>query len=349
MNETSIKVTVSRGSHVAPEPAISIVIPNYNTALYIAETLDSVFAQTFANFEVIVINDASPDTADLPGVLAPYRDRIVFIDKDINEGTSSTRNRGAGYARAAVISFLDADDIWFPTYLAELYDFLQANAYDMAYADAETFLTGTTEKYHDLLHCNPEQGDVTRRMLIDGRCHILPTGTLIRKAAFEEIGGFDPSVARTEDFDLWMRLLFAEKRVGYLRKILFKFRLSPGSGSGDSVVRLQRNGDVWRVLQKKLPFTTDETKVIAKHIGEADAGVVRAKGRFYINERNWPAARAAFSDAIKRAEELRLPLSHRLKMRAILLLLHVSPRLVWRMMRRLRSEELEYMPLNNTA
>jgi len=343
MNE-SLDLTVNRGSHVNRNPAISIITPNYNTAAYIAETLDSVFAQTFTDYELIVINDASPDSNKLATVLEPYRDRIIFIDKSKNEGTSATRNLAVKRARAQVISFLDADDIWFPTYLEDLYGFLNTTGFDLVYADAETFFDGSVKKAYDFLPYNPDQGEVTRRMLIDGRCHILPSGTLIRKSAFLDVGGFDPGVARTEDFDLWMRMLFAGKRFGYLRKILFKFRISPGSGSGDSVVRLERTRDIWHVLQRKLTFTDDENAIIAGHIAAADAGALRAKGRVYINERNWSRAKAVFSEASSKADELGLPITHRLKMKAIIVMLYIAPEVVRLWMRKLRADEIEYMP-----
>ncbi|MDI1242007.1 MAG: glycosyltransferase, partial [bacterium] len=78
---------ISIGSKVRSDPTISIIIPNYNTADYISETLCSVFSQTFTDFEVIVLNDGSPDSAELYPVLEPFRDRIIFIDKPTNDGT----------------------------------------------------------------------------------------------------------------------------------------------------------------------------------------------------------------------------------------------------------------------
>src|SRR5690606_12748898 len=115
-------------------------------------------------------------TAELYRVLEPYRDRIVFIDKELNEGTSVSRNLAVEHARAAVVGFLDADDIWMPTYLEELHRFMTQGGYDMAYTDAKAFVSGRPEVSWDLLHLNPPQGTVTRRLLIEGRCHILPSG-----------------------------------------------------------------------------------------------------------------------------------------------------------------------------
>jgi len=337
------------GARVKKEsPKVSVIIPNYNTAGYISETLDSVIGQTFKDYEIIVINDGAPDTLELKKVLENYWDDIIFFDKSRNEGTSATRNLAVKFARGEIISFLDADDIWQPSYLKEQIEFLEKNNYDMVYTDAELFgISNQTGK--SLMAWNPQQGDVTRRMLIEGRCHILPSGTLIKKSVLQAVGGFDPNVKRTEDFDLWMRLVFSGIRIGYLRKNLFKFRLSPKSGSGDSLQRLERCTDIWHILKKKLPFTDEETAIINRHIEMGDAAVIRARGRYYINQKNWSAAQKAFREAKQKAKELKLPLKHRLKMSAVLFLLNVYPNLLLKLFRNLRADEVEYMPTTGSA
>jgi glycosyltransferase involved in cell wall biosynthesis len=344
MSESENILPKQVGSQVKSEkPAVSIIIPNYNTAQYIGETLDSVLAQTFKDYEIIVINDAAPDTDELKKVLENYYDKIVFVDKSVNEGTSATRNTAVGLARGEFIAFLDADDIWQPTFLAELTEFQRQNKYDMVYTDAETFGPNYLAN-ENFLPFNPAQGDVTRELLINGKCHILPSGTLIKKSVFEAVGGFDPGVKRTEDFDLWMRLLFAETRIGYLRKVLFKFRLRPESGSGDSLQRIERCIKVWHILREKLPFTDDENRMIQYHIDNAQTALLRAQGRFYINQKDWSAAKKTFREAKEKAVTLGLPLKHRLKLSAVLFLLDFSPSLLLKLFRNLRADEIEYMP-----
>ncbi len=334
----------SVGSRVPHEtPAVSIIIPNYNTAEFIAETLDSVFAQTFSDYEVIVINDASPDTADLLAVLAPYRERIVFIDKAENHGTSPTRNFAAEHARADILAFLDADDIWHPTFLEEVIAFKRAGEYNMAYADAETFGIPHSD-VKDFLSANPGEGEITRELLVGGKCHILPSGALIDTEVFRRSGGFDPKVLRTEDFDLWMRFMFAGVRIGYLKRLLFKFRLRPGSGSGDSIQRIMRCRDVWLILQEKLPFTDEENVIIAHHVAGEEAALLRAEGRYAIARRDWRTARTKFRGAFTAARKLRLPLVHRVKMLGIAATLYVYPSLVLKMQQKNRPAEFAHMP-----
>jgi glycosyltransferase involved in cell wall biosynthesis len=149
----------------ANKPAVSVIIPNYNTARFISETLDSVFEQSFKDFEVIVINDGAPDTAELCKVLEEYKDKIIFLDKAQNDGTAFSRNLAAIHARADVLAFLDADDIWQPSFLDELYAFMADDEYDMVYTDAEVFgIRHMARK--NFMSYNPEQGPVTRTMLI---------------------------------------------------------------------------------------------------------------------------------------------------------------------------------------
>src|SRR5215470_9782415 len=76
-----------------PSPAVSVIVPAYNTARFITETLQSVFAQTFRDYEVIVVNDGSPDTEDLKRVIASWCDRITYIEQE-NRGLAGARNTG---------------------------------------------------------------------------------------------------------------------------------------------------------------------------------------------------------------------------------------------------------------
>ena len=344
MTEINEIYTREIGAKVKKEkPAVSIIIPNYNTAEFIAETLDSVLAQTFTDYEIVVINDAAPDTEELKKVLESYKEKIIFIDKFKNEGTSATRNFASKMVRGDFLCFLDADDIWHPTFLEELFDFLHKNNFGMVYADTELFGVGYRVG-ESFLDYNPPQGEVSRRTLIEGKCIILPSGSLIKKSEFEKVGGFDAKVTRTEDFDLWMRMIFQGTRIGFLRKILFKFRIRPGSGSGDSLQRIERCMLIWQILQKKLPFTEEENRIVNRNIELEHAALLRAKGRLYINDQNWSEAKKVFRQARTKAGELGLPLKHRLKMSAVIFLLNFYPRLLLKIFRTYRSEEIEFMP-----
>ena len=87
-------------------PTLSIIIPAYNAAAFIDETLESVFAQTFSDFEVILVNDGSSDGPELERVIAPYRNRILYLDQD-NLGPAGARNTGIRHARGKYLAFLE--------------------------------------------------------------------------------------------------------------------------------------------------------------------------------------------------------------------------------------------------
>src|SRR5437870_2295504 len=119
-------------------PKISIIIPAYNATSYIGETLESAFAQTFIEYEVIVVNDGSPDTEAFERVLDPYGDRIRYLKQE-NRGASAARNTGLRAARGEFIAFLDADDLWLPNYLNEQMAFIREHDVDLICADAIVF------------------------------------------------------------------------------------------------------------------------------------------------------------------------------------------------------------------
>ena len=94
-------------------PAVSVVIPAFNAACDIAAALESVFAQTFTDYEVIVVNDGSTD--NLPAAIHPFQHRLIYIDQP-NRGAAAARNTGIRTARGRYVAFLDADDVWHPCF-----------------------------------------------------------------------------------------------------------------------------------------------------------------------------------------------------------------------------------------
>jgi glycosyltransferase involved in cell wall biosynthesis len=116
-------------------PKISVVIPLYNKGFIISETLESVLAQTFTDFEIVIVNDGSTD--DSFEIVSQYSDDRIRLYNQENKGVSKTRNAGIEYAKGELIAFLDADDFWYPNHLEELYqlyiDFPNCGLYSSRY------------------------------------------------------------------------------------------------------------------------------------------------------------------------------------------------------------------------
>ena len=116
-------------------PKVSIIIPAYNTAGLIKGCLDSVFSQTYSDFETLVINDGSPDTLELEQVLQPYMDRIIYLKQE-NKRAAGARNTAIRNARGEFLAFLDSDDCWLPCHLAaQMNRLAEDTALDLVYAN----------------------------------------------------------------------------------------------------------------------------------------------------------------------------------------------------------------------
>src|SRR5690349_7258781 len=117
-------------------PLVSVIVPAFKVAPFIVDTLESVFAQTSSDYEVILINDGSPDTDELEQAIEPYLDRIAYL-KQPNLGAGAARNSGLRAARGEYVAFLDGDDIWLPNFVSEQLNLITSGrGFDLVYADA---------------------------------------------------------------------------------------------------------------------------------------------------------------------------------------------------------------------
>jgi glycosyltransferase involved in cell wall biosynthesis len=225
-------------------PTVSVIIPAYNTAPYIAETLASVFAQTVSDYEVIVINDGSPDTPELERALAPFRSRIRYIVQE-NRGLSAARNAGIAVARGDLIALLDSDDIWEPEYLAHQLAVLRAGELAVVYPNATIF--GESRRAGRLfMDLHPSSGEVTFESLVTQKCNVM-VSVLARRDVLVAAGLFDESLRSSEDFDMWLRVVQGGWRIGYHRRPLVGSRIRRSSLSANSVSMCQH---IVRVLDK---------------------------------------------------------------------------------------------------
>jgi GT2 family glycosyltransferase len=183
-------------------PTISVVVPAYNAESTILKTITSVQQQTFADFELIIINDGSTDgTLELLSTLEDSRLKIFSYE---NGGLSVARNRGISQATGEFIAFLDADDLWTPDKLElQLAALKQHPEAGVAYSWTH-FMDEQGESFHADQPIFFE-GNVYPQLLVN---NFLASGSnpLIRKQAIDFAGEFDPSVSGAADWDYWLRL-----------------------------------------------------------------------------------------------------------------------------------------------
>lgn len=241
-------------------PLVSVVIPAYDVADFIGEALDSVFAQTFTDYEVIVVNDGSPDTSKLEQALAPYMSRIVYLKQE-NRGVSAARNTGIVAARGSLIAFLDGDDVWLPNYLEVQVKRIQADpTIDVLYPNVLMF-GGPSEAGEEFMTICPSNGEVTFERLLLQECNV-SNCSIARKETLVRAGMFDESLRSVEDFDLWLRVIKAGGRIVYHRDVLARYRRRSGSLTADPIWLSEHVLEVLRKVRQREDLTPSERATV---------------------------------------------------------------------------------------
>jgi glycosyltransferase involved in cell wall biosynthesis len=300
-------------------PVVSVIMPAYLCAEYIGAALESVFAQTFTDYEVIVINDGAPDTPQLKRALAPYLPHLLYLEQE-NRGAAAARNAGLRSARGRFVAFLDADDLWLPDYLAEQISFIEATGADLVYADAlligDSPLAGRT-----YMETSPSQGEVTAESLLALRCNVITSGVLARRRRVIEVDMFAEGIRRGHDFDLWLRLAKHGAQLTYQRKVLLKYRVLDSGLSGDALSQQRRALEVLAAVQQRYDLTPNEQATLNRTMEKVKAGFNIEQGKVYLLQKNYAEAVAAFGAANKVKQSWKLSLA--------LLGLRFAPHLLW--------------------
>lgn len=303
-------------------PAVSVIIPAYNVAAYVHEALESVLNQTYKDYEVILINDGSPDTAEMERVIEPYRDKIIYLTQQ-NQGAGAARNTGLRVARGHYVAFLDADDVWLPNFLSEMLSFIQSGTgYDLVYANALLFgvspVAGRT--YMDT---NPSHGEVTCEGLLAERCNVITSGVLARMRPIIELGMFDESLRQSQDFDLWVRIAKRPgARMAFLPKVLLKQRHRPGSLASDAIKSVEGELKVLAKMALRDDLTPAERTSMERTVALRTASLEIDRGKMQLRAGDFAAARQSFQHAYNYYRSG--------KLRFVLFWLRLSPRTLQR-------------------
>lgn len=243
-------------------PYVSVIIPAYNAMRYLPETVDSVFNQTFDDFELIIVNDGSSDSIE--AWCAERSHPKLKLVSQTNQGLAIARNTGIAHSQGAYLAFLDADDLWHPTKLEKQVNVFRQNSrlglvYTwVAYINENGALTGRVLKHQD-------EGQVWDALVQHNivECGSVP---MVSRACLDQVGWFDVELSRfnvNEDWDMWLRIA-AHYSFAVIKEPLTLYRQRVNSASRQ-----------WKAMEESIPI------VIEKAFAAVPSSLATLKSRSY--------------------------------------------------------------------
>jgi glycosyltransferase involved in cell wall biosynthesis len=240
-------------------PRVSVLIPAYNAERHLGRALESVAAQTYADWEAIVVDDGSTDATS--SIAQGFPDeRIVSARSPVNQGLAATRNLALARAQGDLVALLDSDDAWLPTYLEEQVALHDATGAAIVCCDAYLERDGhrLPERYGDRFGRPSDHVDVVELV----RTNPIFISVVLTRSVVDEVGRFDERLRSVEDLDLWLRIVERGYRVAYNPHALVVYHLASGTLSTD-VLRMTRSRQrVYRNLLRRRRLTSAQRRVV---------------------------------------------------------------------------------------
>jgi glycosyltransferase involved in cell wall biosynthesis len=209
-------------------PKVSVVIPAYKAMPYLPETVASVLKQSYTDFEIVIIDDASPDnTLEWARNVADLRVKVI---SQSNQGTPGARNTGIAHSTGEYLAFLDADDLWEETKLEKQVRTLDGNP-ALGLVDTWVGLIDQEGKALNKVIASDAEGDIWQR-IICGNTICCGSTPMVRRTCFDKVGVFDRDIRFSEDWDMWIRIS-RYYQFAILKEPLTFYRLHPNSKSKD--------------------------------------------------------------------------------------------------------------------
>lgn len=245
------------------QPKVSIIIPAYNQAQYLADAVQSVLDQTFTDFELIIVDDGSTDNT--PQVIAGFQDSRVRSIRQENKGLSGARNTGIKLSTAPFLTFLDSDDRFLPNHLNLLYTYLKNHSecgmvsggrqmIDINNKVLQEQVDRPQWRIEDLLINNP---------FLNVGC------VLIRRMWLDSVDNFDESLRACEDWDLWLKLASAGCQFAWIEEPVMAYRIHQNQMTRE-IERMRKSR---LAVLDKFFSRPDLPKAVMKHQDRAIASV----------------------------------------------------------------------------
>ena len=288
-------------------PLVSVILPTYNRAEFLPDSIGSILSQTYDSYEIIVVDDGSMDNTK--EVLYPFYQRIKYLRLENNRGASVARNIGIQSAQGKYIAFIDADDIWLPEKLQT----------DIEYFNKHPDVSMVYSKHVNIDKNGRVLDEASKRRLPSGNVFaqlfseqnfIITSSVVVRKEIFETTGLFDVQLFNCQDWDMWLQIAFYFKVVG-INTPLVKYRhnLHSLSKNRNNVLKYQKMV-IDKIYNK---FKAAENSITEKVYKKRLASHYAKVGRYYLR----------IGNKIQASENFRLSLKYNpLNIRTIRYYLH---------------------------
>lgn len=243
-------------------PLVSVIVPAYNAAAFIGETLDYLCWQTYRNLEIIIIDDGSTDTTK--DVVSSRIDKRISYYYQPNQGPSESRNAGLARAKGKFVIWVDNDDLLLPNAIVRAVGFLEEHPeYAAVYYDFFYFKDGSPRRYFRHQFARHWQGDILKHLLVEGPCGN-PSQVLLRREAIQD-ARYDKNLAMSEEWDFYIQLAARGCLFGHIPEVLVYRRIRVSSMTATVVARLATKESTFKL------YTKWKNKVSEKGISIAGA------------------------------------------------------------------------------
>lgn len=282
------------------EPKVTVLMPAFNAAGYIAEAIESVLRQSFTSFELLIVNDGSADNT-VP-VIQQFTDKRIRVVNQSRKGIGAALNTGLSVAKGDYIARFDADDICLPQRLQRQVDFLDSNpGYVLTGCDAE-YIAETGEHLFNY-SCTGHSHEEISQQLYDS-CPFIHSGVMYRKEAVLKAGGYPVHAHNFEDYLLWIQLS-GSGRYHNIPERLIKVRFNPGSVTIDEKWRGRRFTRLKKNIIQKGSVSQEEGDALLGIIHNQDVKKIKQSAyyalcgkKFLVDNHQPPKARQHFAKAI---------------------------------------------------
>jgi glycosyltransferase involved in cell wall biosynthesis len=282
---------VSRTSRTTTGLRFSIVVPAYEAASTLGETLEAILAQTFSHWECIVVDDGSTDDTLLIANGYAHRDPRVRVIHQDNLGTAGAYNTGVSSALGEFVVICSADDILLPDHLARMSAFIASEAgYDIYSSNGYFWWPGD---YRELAYGPRERQTIHSLQLSDViRSCFYSVGAVYRRELFGAVGGYRSGVFG-EDYDFWLRAMASGARHRYLPEPLSLFRVSPSQKSAEVEIGFRSDTRLVSDLSRAFHLSAAENSAVAERVAELELRIAKSR-------QPWPKARRRLGRIVSR-------------------------------------------------